>query len=71
MKNAPGNDGGRIPSILFIIALVTGAIWVIGEHVLFLAGMETAGLTDHRDILGLAYLLSVVALLVAIQRDSR
>ena len=54
----------EIPSILFTIAFVTGAIWMIGEHALFWLGMETNVLTDHRDKLGVAYLLSVTALLI-------
>lgn len=34
---------------------------MIGEHALFWLGMETNVLTDHRDKLGVAYLLSVTA----------
>jgi hypothetical protein len=37
---------------------------MIGEHALFWLGMETNVLTDHRDKLGVAYLLSVTALLI-------
>ena len=60
----------EISSILFIIAFVTGAIWMIGEHALFWLGMETNVLTDHRDKLGVVYLLSVTALLiVTFERD--
>ena len=54
----------EISSILLIIAFVTGAIWMIGEHALFWLGMETNVLTDHRDKLGVAYLLSITALLI-------
>jgi len=54
-----------MPWILFAASFVTGAIWMVGEHVLFWVGMETAALTDHRGKLGLVFLLAVTALLVA------
>ena len=54
-----------MPWILFAASFVTGAIWMVGEHVLFWVGMETAALTDHRGKLGLVFLLVVTALLVA------
>jgi hypothetical protein len=43
---------------------------MIGEHALFWLGMDTNVLTDHRDKLGVVYLLSVTALLiVTFERD--
>jgi hypothetical protein len=56
----------EISSILFVIALVTGTIWMTGEHALVCLQMETFSLANHRDKLGIVFLLSVIAFLANI-----
>jgi hypothetical protein len=52
-----------MPSILVLIALVTGATWMTGEHALFGLGMDTTALTDWRSELCIVF-LGVTALLL-------
>ena len=54
-----------IPTILCMLALVTGGTWLLGDHVLFGLGIEGTAIREHRDVLGLVFLASVCSLLVS------
>lgn len=59
----PHPTEGQITATLFLIALLSGAAWMVGEHAAGWLGVEVTALTKHRGTIGLVFLLSVVALL--------
>jgi hypothetical protein len=58
-----------IPTILCMLALVTGGTWLLGE--LFGLGIEGTAIREHRDVLGLVFLASVCSLLVSAVAEHR